>query len=300
MNSNASEDTVIQQLVHWAERQPLVCAVILTSSRAIPHAHTDAFSDYDVILVLREIKSFYDDRSWLETFGSVLALYRDPLINDRGLERSAYVTQYESGLKIDFNLWPLEFLERIASEPALPPEFDAGYKVLLDKTNLTERLQPPTYKSYIPKPPTDLQYQNTIEEFFLDTTYVAKYLWRDDLVAAKYILDHSLKQEYLLRMLVWRIEIEHEWSVKPGPYGRGLKRWLPPDLWADLEETYTGADLDSNWTALFRTIELMRRVAVEVGHQLGYTYPDDLEHRVRSYLQKVKERSKRLRTHPLP
>ena len=289
MNSIATEDQIIQQLVQWAERQPLVCAVILTSSRAIPHAHTDAFSDYDVILVLREIKSFYNDRSWLETFGSVLALYRDLLIIDRGLERSVYVTQYESGLKIDFNLWPLELLERIASEPALPPEFDAGYKVLLDKTNLTERLQPPTYKSYIPKPPTDLQYQNTIEEFFLDTTYVAKYLWRDDLVAAKYILDHSLKQEYLLRMLVWRIEIEHEWSVKPGPYGRGLKRWLPPDLWADLEETYTGADLDSNWTALFRTIELMRRVAVEVGHQLGYTYPDDLEHRVRSYLPKVKE-----------
>jgi len=51
---------------------------------------------------------------------------------------------------------------------------------------------------------------------------------------------------------------------------------------------------------LFRTIELMRRVAIEVSHQLGYTYPDDLEHRVRSYLQKVKERSKRLRTHPLP
>ena len=296
MNTTATEDRIIQQLVHWAEQQPLVCAVILTSSRAIPHAQTDAFSDYDVILVLREIKSFYDDRSWLETFGSVLALYRDPLINDRGLERSAYVTQYESGLKIDFNLWPLELLERIVSEPALPPEFDAGYKVLLDKTDLTARLQPPTYKSYIPKPPTELQYQTSIEEFFLDTTYVAKYLWRDDLIAAKYILDHSLKQEYLLRMLVWRIEIEHEWSVKPGPYGRRLKRWLPSDLWVELEATYTGADLESNWSALFRTIELMCRVAIEVGDRLGYTYPDNLEQRVRSYLQRVKESDPNLDT----
>ncbi len=285
----ATEDRVIKQLVHWAEQQPLVCAVILTSSRAIPHAHTDAFSDYDVILVLREIKSYYEDRSWLETFGSVLALYRDPLILDRGLERSAYVTQYESGLKIDFNLWPVELLERIASAPALPPEFDAGYQVLLDKTHLTERLQPPTYSSYIPKPPTDVEYQTTIEEFFLDTTYVVKYLWRDDLIAAKHILDHSLKQEYLLRMLEWRIEIDHDWSVKPGPYGRRLKRWLPPDLWADLEDTYTGADRDSNWSALFRTIELMRRVAIEVGQRLGYTYPDNLERRVRSYLQRVRE-----------
>ncbi len=289
MNSIATEDRVIQQLVHWAERQPLVCAVILTSSRAIPHAHIDAYSDYDVILVLREIKSYYDDRSWLETFGPVLALYRDSLILDRGLERSAYVTQYESGLKIDFSLWPVELLKRIASEPGLPPEFDAGYKVLLDKSHLTESLNPPTYTSYIPKPPTDAQYQTTMEEFFLDTTYVAKYLWRDDLIAAKHILDHSLKQEYLLRMLEWRIEIDHEWSVKPGPYGRRLKRWLPPDLWADLEDTYTGADLDSNWSALFRTIELMRRVAIEVGHRLGYAYPDNLERRVRGYLQTVRE-----------
>src|SRR3954454_16109319 len=110
MNSIAIEDKVLQQLVYWGERQALVCAVILTSSRAIPHAHTDAFSDYDVILVLREIKSFYEKRGWLETFGSVLALYRDPLTLDRGLERSAYVTQYESGLKIDFSLWPVELL----------------------------------------------------------------------------------------------------------------------------------------------------------------------------------------------
>ena len=263
--------------------------MILTSSRAIPHAHTDAFSDYDVILVLREIKSFYEDRAWLETFGPVLALYRDPLILDRGLERAAYVTQYESGLKIDFNLWPVELFKRIASEPQLPPEFDAGYQVLIDKNHLTEGLQPSTYSSYIPKPPTDVQYQTLMEEFFLDTTYVAKFLWRDDVIAAKHILDHSLKQAYLLRMLEWRIEIDHEWSVKPGPYGRGLKRWLPPDVWAELEDTYTGADLDSNWTALFRTIQLMRRVAIEVGQRLGYRYPDDLERRVQAYLLRVKE-----------
>ena len=295
MNSIATEDKVIQQVVHWSEREPLVCAVILTSSRAIPHAHTDAFSDYDVILVLREIKSFYEDRGWLETFGSVLALYRDPLNLDRGFERSAYVTQYESGLKIDFSLWPVELLKRIVSEPALPSEFDAGYQVLLDKDHLTDGLQPPTYSAYIPKPPTDVQYQTTIEEFFLDTTYVAKFLWRDDLVAAKHILDHSLKHEYLLRMLEWRIEIDHAWSVKPGPYGRGLKRWLPPDVWADLEDTYTGADLDSNWTALFRTIDLMRRVAIEVGQRLGYGYPDNLEWRVRSYL--LKDRKKKGNLH---
>lgn len=279
---------MIEQLVKWANEEPLVRAAVLTSSRAIPHAYTDAFSDYDVILALRSSEPFFESRSWLETFGPVLALYRDPLISDRGYLRSAYVTQYENGLKIDFSLWPVELLRQIVSEPQLPPEFDAGYKVLLDKDHLTDGLQAPTYRAYIPKPPTEAEYQNRIEEFFLDATYVAKFLWREDLMAAKHMLDHALKQEQLLPMLEWHVEIDHQWSLKPGPYGRRLKRWLRSDLWTALENTYTGADLEANWSALFQTIDLMRRVAIEVGERLGYRYPETLDRRAVTYLQRVR------------
>jgi len=280
---------VIEKLVRWGEAEPLLRAAILTSSRAIPQAHTDRFSDYDVILILTSIDRFFADRSWLEAFGSVLALYRDPLILQRGFQRSAYVTQYEDGLKIDFNLWPVELLKQIVAEPQLPTEFDAGYKVLIDKDNLTVGLKSPTYRGYIPTPPTETEYHDKIESFFLDTTYVAKFLWRADLMAAKHILENSLKQDHLLPMFEWRIQIDHDWSLKLGPYGRGLKQWLPQDLWADLENTYTGAVLETNWTALFQTINLMRRVATEVGEALGFRYPDELEQRVRRYLHRVKD-----------
>jgi hypothetical protein len=207
------QQNIMEQLIRWGEGEPLLRAAILTSSRAIPQAHTDAFSDYDVILILTNIQTFFADRSWLDAFGSVLALYRDPLILDRGFQRSAYVTQYEDGLKIDFNLWPVELLKHIVVEPQPPKEFD-------------------------------------------------------------------------VRM---RIQIDHDWSLKLGPYGRGLKQWLPQDLWADLENTYTGAVLETNWTALFQTINLMRRVATEVGEALGFRYPDELEQRVRRYLHRVKD-----------
>jgi aminoglycoside 6-adenylyltransferase len=284
-----TQQKVIDQLIHWGEHEPFVRAMVLTSSRAIPHARTDAFSDYDVIVALSDIQPFFADRTWLGAFGSVLALFRDPLISDRGFQRSAYVTQYEDGLKIDFSLWPAELLRQVSVESELPREFDAGYKVLLDKDNLTADLQAPTYRAYIPTPPTETEYHAKIESFFLDTTYVAKFLWRDDLVAAKYILDQSLKQDHLLPMFEWHIEIDHRWSLKLGPYGRNLKRWLRQDLWADLEQTYTGADLESNWLALFRSIDLMRHVATEVGESLKYRYPDELEQRVRSYLRWVKD-----------
>lgn len=286
MNTTINEP--LGHLIHWAEAQPSVRAMLLTSSRAIPQAPVDVFSDYDVILVVRDIQPFFLDRSWLEAFGRVLVLYRDPLINDGGLERSSFVTQYESGLKIDFSLWPVELLQRVVAEPHLPGEFDAGYRILLDKDNLTEGLKPPTYRAYIPKPPTTTEYQEVVENFFLDATYVAKLLWRDDMMAAKFLLDYAMKQESLRPMLEWHMEIDHRWSVKPGPYGRWLKRWLRSDLWDELENTYTGTGLEANWEALFKTIYLFRKVASEVSEHLKYTYPTDLDRRVVVYLEKVK------------
>ena len=289
MTHTGSEEETIERLIQWAEHQPLVRAMLLTSSRAIPQAPSDVFSDYDVILAVGDVQPFYKDRTWLEAFGPVLVLYRDPLILDGGLERSAYVTQYENGLKLDFSLWPVELLQRVVAEPHLPDEFDAGYQVLLDKDHLTEGLKTPTYAAYIPTPPTETDYQDAIEVFFLEATYVAKLLWRDDLMAAKHVLDHYMKQEHLRPMLEWHVEMDHQWSVKPGPYGRRLKQWLRPDLWAELECTYTGAGIEANWEALFRTMALMRRVATEVGERLGYVYPQALEQRVVAFLQKVKD-----------
>src|SRR5512143_792917 len=143
MNSSQvlDADAVIEQLIRWGESQAQVRAMLLTSTRAVPNAPTDAFSDYDVILALRDVQPFYADRGWLEAFGRVLVLYRDPLRTHFGFPAAAYVTQYEDGLKIDFSLWQVEALHRIAAEPQLPDELDAGYRILLDKDSLTEGLK---------------------------------------------------------------------------------------------------------------------------------------------------------------
>lgn len=282
------QQQVIEGLIQWGEQEPRVRAMVLTSSRAIPNAHTDVFSDYDVILGLTEVRPFFADRAWLEAFGRVLVLYRDPLHEHLGCLESGYVTQFESGLKIDFSLWPIEKLWHIAADPELPEEFDAGYRVLLDKDHLLDRLKPPTYRGYLPRPPTEAEYLTVVELLFHEATYVAKHLWRDDLMAAKYNLDYAMKHDDLLPMLEWLVEIDHGWSVKPGPYGRRLKRWLRPDLWAELEGTYAGGGLEENWEAVFRTIALFRKVAIEVGERLGYAYPHDLDRRAVAYLERVR------------
>ena len=282
-----------EKLIAWGAKQELVRAMVLTSSRAIPNnPYTDLYSDYDVILALRDVRPFHDSREWLAAFGTVLAMYRDPMHEEDGMNWSGNVVQFEDGFKIDFTLWPVEMMRKVAQHETLPPEFDAGYQVLLDKDGLTEGIKPPSYQSYIPQPPTEARYREEIENFFLCTTYVAKYLLRDDVMAAKFLLDGEMKHENLRPLLEWHIEIENDWKVKPGNYGRRIKKWLRPDLWADLESTYAGAGIEENWQALFRLMDLIHKVGIEVGEKLGFTYPESIEQRMRIYLAKMKNGEK--------
>ena len=283
---------VIQQLIRWAEQRDTVRAMLLTSTRAIPNATVDILSDYDVVLIVEDIHPFFEDRSWLEDFGEVLVVYWDPIYTDPdyGIEKVANVTQYADGLKIDFTLWPVELLRKIIQAPKLPAGLDAGYRVLIDKDNLTEGMQPPTYRAYIPTPPTEQVYQKTIEDFFSDAPYVAKCLLRDELLPVKWCLDYDMKHIFLRSMLEWHMELDHGWSMPTGALGKGLKKRLPSEIWSQLENTYAGADIAENWEALFRTMTLFRQVAIEVGDTLGYDYPYDLDQRVTAHVKDMQRR----------
>jgi aminoglycoside 6-adenylyltransferase len=279
----------LNRFVEWGSQHDTVRAMVLTSSFTTNKAPVDVLSDYDLILVVTDIHPFVKQTAWLGDFGPLLVHYADPILNQDGLETSGFVVQYEDGLKIDFTMWPVDQLKRVAAAPELPEEFDAGYQVLLDKDDLTCGLQPPTYQGYIPKPPTEAEYLTRIELLFHNATYVAKFLWRDDLVAARHVMETAMLQADFLPMLEWRSEIDHGWSVKPGPYGRRLKRWVRPELWDALAKTYTGPDLDANWDAMFRLIDLFRKVAIEVGEILGFAYPYDMDRRAAAYLQRVRD-----------
>jgi aminoglycoside 6-adenylyltransferase len=290
MEATNQASSVLDQLIDWAEQRELVRAMLLTSTRAVPNAVVDVFSDYDVVLVVRDIHPFFTNRTWVADFGQVLVAYWDKLhpAPGYGHEQFGNVIQYVDGLKIDFTLWPVELFTQIVADPVLPDELDAGYTVLLDKDKMTRGLKAPTYNSYIPTPPIEETFVRLVEEFFSDAPYVAKCLWRDELLPVKWCLDYDMKHVYLLPMLEWRMELDYAWSQKSGVLGKGLKKRLPPALWVQLEDTYAGAGIEENWTALLRTLALFRQVASEVATHLGYTYPLALDQGVTDYVQKMR------------
>lgn len=283
------EAAVLDRLTRWAADQPLVRAVVLESSRAVDGAALDAFSDYDVLLVVADVRPFAEDDGWLAGIGTPLTRFRDTF-QIEGFETLARLALYEDYTKVDFMVWPAALLRRVVKTQQLPDLLDWGYRVLLDKDDLTVGLPAPTRRAHIPARPSEAAYQAVVEEFWWETTYVAKNLWRDDLLHARYNLDVVLKHDLLLRMLEWRVEIERDWSWKPGPVGKGLKRALPPALWSALEATFVGPGIAENWRALFATIALFRQAATAVGNSLGYAYPDALDRRVTAYLMSVRAR----------
>lgn len=289
MIANHDERDVIRRLVQWADQREAVRALILTSTRTDPNFRVDVLSDYDVVLFVADINPFFADRSWLLEFGEVLVVYWDPIeVDDEfHVETTASVTQYADGLKIDFRLYPVEVLLQVVRAPVLPPRYDTGYKVLVDKDDLTDGMQPPSYSVYIPRRPDEPTYQAVVNDFFSDAPYVAKNLWRDELLPAKYSLDIVMKQKHLRQMLEWRMEREYGWSVPAGNLGKGLKKHLPRDIWSQFEMTFVGSGIDDNWGALFRTLALFRRVSMEVADDLGFTYPHELDERVTAYVRAI-------------
>jgi aminoglycoside 6-adenylyltransferase len=281
------EAEALARLVGWTEADPSIRAVILTSSRTTPDGRADLLSDYDVILVVRDPAAFLADDAWQSRQGPPAARWGDEA-ELLGLGTSFRGVVYEDGLKIDYTIWPPELVRRVVEQTKLPEGLDVGYRVLLDKDGGTAGWLQPTYRAHIPGRPTEAEYQAVVEEFWWSSTYVAKSLWRGEVVFTKFVLEQDMKLGALRRMLEWRIEADHDWSIRPGAYGRGLERLLPVDLWSELAATYVGIGVEENWEALLVTAALFRRVAAEVGAELGYAYPQRVDDAVTAHLNAVR------------
>ena len=281
------EDAVLGRLLAWTGQDENIRVVILTSSRVTPDGRADLLSDFDVILAVRDPSAFGRWGEWTSAYGRPAARWNDES-ELLGLPMSFRGVVYADGVKIDYTIWPEAMLERVSAADALPEELDVGYRVLLDKDGRTSTWAAPTYRAHIPSPPTEAEYRAQVEEFWWGATYVAKGLWRGEVAFIKFVLDTDLKLGPLRRMLEWRIELGHDWSLRPGAYGRGLERNLPPELAAELAATYVGGGAEENWDALFATTALFRKVAAEVGAALGLAYPHDVDDTVTAQLEAVR------------
>jgi aminoglycoside 6-adenylyltransferase len=164
------EADVLSRLTEWATQHSLVRALVLESSRANDQATLDAFSDYDVLVVVSDVRPFAEEDAWLGKLGMPLVRFRDtkPV---QGFDTYMRLVLYEDGTKVDYALWSVELVRQVVARQELPALLDWGYRVLVDKDGLMAGLLAPTYTAHIPPRPTEQEYQALVEEFWWETIY---------------------------------------------------------------------------------------------------------------------------------
>jgi aminoglycoside 6-adenylyltransferase len=277
-----TEQEMLDLIISVARKDERVRAVIMNGSRVNPNAPKDFFQDYDVVYLVTEKDSFLADPTWINVFGELMILQLpDEMSNPppEGKDYYAYLMQFADGNRIDLSLYPVNKLHLLVD--------DTLTLALLDKDGILPKFNPPNDSGYLPRPPTAKQFFDCTNEFWWCSPYVAKGLWRHEIVYARHMLDVYVREQ-LDKMLVWYIGIRHHFQVSPGKLGKYLEKYLEPELWQMLLGTYSDADYDHTWDALLIMGDLFRRIAIQVAEHFNFTYPNGEDQRVTAHLHYVR------------
>jgi len=274
-----TEQEMLDVILGTAKRDERVRAVMLSGSRVNPNAQRDRFQDFDITYFVTDLASFTQDHAWIKVFGELMivqmpeAMEDPPPMNDGHF---AYLMQFVDGNRIDLTLYPLDKLDQYQRESLSA--------LLLDKDQRFGALPLPSENDYLPTPPTAKRFADCCNEFWWVSTYVAKGLWRREIPYAKYMLDVVVREQ-LMKMLMWQIGVQTQFTINPGKFGKYFERYLEPNQWAMLTQTYADADYDHNWQALLTMGQLFREAALRVAAHFHFDYPHGDDERVSAYLR---------------
>lgn len=279
-----SEQQMMELVLEVARQDDRVRAVTLEGSRTNPNVPKDIFQDYDISYHVTEMDSFLSDPSWIDVFGErvIMQTPEDMAMFPPELgKRFSYLMLFTDGNRIDMTLIPLEEKEAYCQEDKL-------LKVLLDKDGTFPIVPSPTDADYWVKRPSAAFYADCCNEFWWVSTYVAKGLWRQEILYAQEHLNKHVRA-MLMNMLEWEVGTRTDFSLSIGKCGKYLKNYLPEDRWNLLMATCAGGCYEEVWNALFAAGRLFRLTAVDVATRLGYTYPLEEDQRVTDYLERVRK-----------
>ena len=262
-----SPKRLLKTIEKWAKDQENIRAVILLGSR-VHRGGTDRLSDIDLHLIAENPTYFTDQRAWFKDFGPIWLA-----VHDQEKEEEIWKVIFEGGLLVEFVISPKSSLEKI--NQSLPPHFDPGYTVLIDKDKLTKQLPKASGSARPPEKPSEEAFQNTLSAFWFNAYHVAKYLWRRDLWRAKHH-DWLLKGT-LLEMMGWHSLLLGERQSFTTYQGKGLKGWIDPETFTSLMTVFGRFYPADSWRALEDTIKIFTKLSSDVGEFLNSDPRMDLQ-----------------------
>lgn len=279
-----TEKEMYDLIIGMAQNDWRIRAVYMNGSRTNPNVPRDIFQDYDVVYVVTENKSFYEDKKWIDIFGERLYM------------QCPYELDKSVGMDVDFDKsysWLIQLADGNRIDLTVRPAWCSGItddklcRILLDKDGILSTIPDPTDKDYYVKKPAAAEFYAACNEFWWCLNNVAKGLWRNELPYVHDMISCWIRPQ-LVKILSWKIGFETDFSVSVGKSAKYMYKWLEPSVWERFLKTYGGTSAAEVWDAVFTMCGLFDEFAPQVGKFLGCEYNYTEAKNSRLWLEKVR------------
>jgi len=261
-NVNTRMDLTEAAVADWAQEREDVRAAIVVGSQARTDVPADRFSDLDVILIVDDPEPYAESAAWVSEFGTPALTF----LEDTPPRQRERRVLYKTGEDVDFPLFPLSTLDRLGQSANAAALLARGYRVLVDKIGLEERLRDVVDLAPIPTLPTQADFDQLASDFWYHALWTSKKLRRGEVFTAIECLNGYMKAR-IVTLLEWHARAVDP-SVDTWHAGRFLERWADPGALAQLEKAYAHYDIRDVARALWETIDLFQGAEEETAARL--------------------------------
>lgn len=278
-----TETEMMSLIMKKAIEDERIRAVTMNGSRANKNSVHDQYSDFDIVYFVTDIREFTKDKNWINYFGDILIVqypvdwYSHPY-DYCGHESFTFLIQFTDGNRIDLNIVDIRNIEneKDNNEPRI---------VLLNKDNYKELIPITAETAFFIKPPTKMEFYNTTNEFRWLSIHISKGLCREEFYYAKYTYD-ILIMKMFMKMLNWKIGIQHQFNVTTGSNNKYLKRFLSDTEMKRLQNIFPNGEYEDIWNKLFLMYDYFHELESEVAIYFNFTCDENETKKVRDFLEK--------------
>lgn len=276
-------DEMMNLIMEKAKNDERIRAVTMEGSRANDNAVHDEYSDFDICYYVTDIREFTNDKHWIDYFGEMLIMqcpedWYKQQYDYNGHDNFVYLMQFADGNRIDLTLIDVRNIKAQLwnDEPRI---------VLLNKDNFEELRPLDTERAFFIEKPSEKEYFDTCNEFRWISVYVTKGLCRRELYYAKHSYDVFV-MDMFIKMINWKVGIEHDFQVTTGGHSKYLKRYLSEEEMERFASIFPDGSYEDIWKRLFIMYDYFAELAEYVADKLGYYFEVEETERVRAFLQR--------------
>lgn len=262
-----TEQEMFNLILNIAKNDKRIRAVYMNGSRTNPNAIKDIFQDYDIVYVVDEIKSFREQKYWIDQFGERLYMqypeensyYKHDVDNCYG-----WLIQFSDGNRLDLHVCTLSHVLKEI-------EGDRLCRILLDKDKCLPNMPEATDKDYRVKKPTEYNFFDTCNEFWWCLNNVAKGLWREEIPYVMDMINYCVRPQ-LIRLMEWKIGFDTNFTVSVGKSGKYMYIWLENQMWNTFLKTYPTGQIKDIWESVFVMCDLFNKIARDIACKMNINY----------------------------